>query len=76
MPLAWIVDVPPGHPAFTAVQLLAVSGRPVSPESLELVPGAPLSAEEWRDWGGAGEPPPTRADGAVRLSGVGGRIEG
>jgi len=74
VPLAWIVDVPPGHPSFTAVQLLAVSGRPVAPDSLELVPDAPLSAEQWRAWGGDDEPPPTRAEGARRLSVAGGPV--
>ncbi len=42
VPIAWIVDVPPGHPAFTAVQVLAAAGAPVAPERLELVPDAPL----------------------------------
>ncbi len=74
VPLAWIVDVPAGHPAFTAVQLLAVSGRPVAPDGLELDPDAPLSAAQWHAWGGDGEPPPTRAEGARRLDGTGGGV--
>ena len=67
VPIAWIVDVPPGHRAFTAVQVLAATGAPVAPERLELVPAAPLSAAEWQSWGGVGEPPPTREAGAQRL---------
>ena len=67
MPLAWVVDVPIGHPSFTAAQVLAVAGTPIAPDSLELAPDAPLSATDWQSWGGAGEPPPTRAAGAERL---------
>jgi hypothetical protein len=66
VPLAWVVDVPPGHPSFIAIQALAAAGAPVAPECLELVPDARLSPEEWESWGGAGEPPPTRAAGAQR----------
>ena len=72
VPLAWVVDVPAGHPSFTAVQTLAVAGRPIAPDSLDFRPDASLSAAEWRRWGGDGEPPPTRADGAqVLLEGLG-----
>ncbi len=67
VPLAWIVDVPAGHPSFAAVQVLAVDGRPIAPNSLGFGPDAPLTATEWHTWGGDGEPPPTRAAGAQRL---------
>ena len=73
VPLAWIVDVPSGHHSFAAVQLLAVRGVPVAPDSLEMDPDAPLSAEQWQAWGGHGGPPPTRAEGARRVTGVGER---
>ena len=67
VPLAWVVDVPVDHPSFAAVQVLAVAGKPLAPDSLELAPDAPLSPAEWHTWGGAGEPPQTRAAGAQRL---------
>jgi hypothetical protein len=67
VPLAWVVDVPLGHPSFEAVQLLAVDGRPLAPDSLELVPDASISPAEWHRWGGVGEPPKTRAAGAKLL---------
>lgn len=67
VPLAWVTDVPIGHPSFEAVQVLAVDGRPIAAHSLELAPDAPLSATEWHTWGGAGDPPQTRAAGAQRL---------
>ncbi len=66
-PLAWIVDVPAEHPAFVAVQLLAIDGAPLAPDGLELLPDATLSAEDWHAWGGVGERPPSRAQGAERL---------
>jgi hypothetical protein len=67
VPLAWVVDVPVGHPSFAAVQVLAVDGRPIAPDGLELAPDAPLSPAEWHAWGGTGEPPQTRAAGTQRL---------
>lgn len=67
VPLAWVVDAPIGHPSFTAVQAVAVAGAPIAPDSLELGLDARLSAAEWREWGGSGEAPGTRAEGAQRL---------
>jgi hypothetical protein len=67
VPLAWVVDVPLDHPSFAAVQTLAVAGRPIAPDSLELVPDAALSTEEWQAWGGDGEPPRTRGAAAQLL---------
>jgi FAD dependent oxidoreductase len=68
VPLAWVTDVPIGHPSFAAVQAVAVAGAPIAPEGLELGLDAVLSPAEWRDWGGSGEEPPTRRDGVHRLS--------
>lgn len=67
VPLAWIVDVPIGDPSFTAVQALAVAGKPVAPSGLELSPDARLSQEEWLGWGGEGVAPATRGAGARLL---------
>jgi hypothetical protein len=67
VPLAWVVDVPAGHPSFTAVQTLAVDGTPIAPDSLAFDPDASLSAADWRLWGGDVEAPPTRAAGAQLL---------
>jgi len=67
VPLAWVVDVPLDHPSFAAVQTLAVAGRPIAPDSLELLPDAPLSMEEWQAWGGDEEPPRTRGAAAQLL---------
>lgn len=67
VPLAWLVDVPPGHPSFTAIHALAVSGVPPVSDGLELFPDAPLTEDEWRAWGGEGTAPLTRAAGAELL---------
>jgi hypothetical protein len=67
VPLAWVVDVPLDHPSFAAVQSLAVAGRPLAPESLELGADCPLQPAEWHAWGGSGEPPGTRAEAARHL---------
>ena len=65
VPLAWIVDVGVGHPSFSAVQSLFMAGK--LDIGLRFDPDAPLTAGDWRAWGGRGEPPATRAEGAARL---------
>ncbi len=65
VPLAWIVDVPVGHAAFTAVQTLFMTRR--LDIGLSFEPDAPLREDDWRAWGGSGSPPATRAAGALRL---------
>ena len=67
VPLAWIVDVPPAHPAFTAIHALAAAGVPLAADDLELHPDRPLAEDEWRAWGGDGPEPATRAAGAEAL---------
>ncbi len=56
-PLAWTVDLPPGHPLFVTSQLLVLAGALVPGtnryESLELQPGAPLTATELAAYLGA-----------------------
>ncbi|HWQ15341.1 MAG TPA: FAD-dependent oxidoreductase [Roseiflexaceae bacterium] len=50
VPLAWAVDVPEGHPAFAATQLLLVRGALAAGtprfDSLEVRPDAPLTGAE------------------------------
>jgi len=65
VPLAWIVDVGVAHPAFSAVQSLFIA-EPLD-IGLRFDPDAPLTADDWRAWGGHGTPPATRADGAAQL---------
>jgi hypothetical protein len=67
IPLAWTIDVGPHDPAFASVQLLHMSNAHARGDDLTFKPDAPLTAEEWRDWGGEGEAPPTRMAAAVRL---------
>lgn len=51
MPIYWLVDVPPGHPAFTATQMLAVRNIPVSSEAdLLFRPDEPITATTWHSW--------------------------
>ncbi len=69
VPLAWAIDVPVGHPAFPAVQHLFVSGRLEGEASLAFRPAEPVSPEDWRRWGGTGEPPESRAAAAEWLFG-------
>jgi hypothetical protein len=62
LPLAWIVDVGVAHPAFSAVQSLFMAKR--LDIGLRFEPDAPLTADDWLQWGGRGTPPATRAEGA------------
>ncbi len=65
LPLAWIVDVGVAHPAFSAVQSLFMAKR--LDIGLRFEPNAPLTADDWLQWGGRGTPPATRAEGALQL---------
>ena len=65
VPLAWAVDVPLGHPAFAAVQTLAMAGH--CQTSVHFDPDAALTAADWREWGGKTPPRATRAQGAMAL---------
>lgn len=67
VPLAWAIDVPVDHPGFAAVQQLFVSGRLDGEASLAFRPAEPISPEDWRRWGGTGEPPASRAAAAEWL---------
>ncbi|HEX2998898.1 MAG TPA: FAD-dependent oxidoreductase, partial [Armatimonadota bacterium] len=50
VPVYWYVYVPLSHPAFAAVQWLAVTGVwPGNPEHLNFEPDAPISPAEMRD---------------------------
>ena len=69
VPLAWAIDVPVSNPAFVAVQHLLVSGRLEGETSLAFRPAEPISPEDWRCWGGTGEPPESRAAAASWLFG-------
>lgn len=50
MPLAWAIDVPPGHPLFVATQLLLLHGAfehgGLRAASLEVRPGEPIARAE------------------------------
>jgi hypothetical protein len=65
IPLAWIVDVGVRHPSFSAVQSLFMAGK--LDVGLGFDPDRPLTASDWRAWGGNGPLPETRARGAERL---------
>jgi hypothetical protein len=67
IPLAWTIDVGLDHPAFAAAQELHMSQSSARTGDLQFKPDAPVSAEEWRDWGGSSELPPTRAAAAQKL---------
>ena len=54
-----------GHAAFAAVQTLAMAGHVRA--SLCFDPDAPLTAADWREWGGKALPRATRAQGAMAL---------
>ena len=71
VPLAWLIDVGVRHPAFAAVQRLAMSGRLQLGDDLLFHAQAPLAQLEWEAWGGAGPAPPHRAAGALQLARVG-----
>jgi hypothetical protein len=68
IPLAWTIDVGPHDPAFAAVQHLHMSYPSARGDDLTFKPDAPVIADQWRDWGGEGEAPPTRLSAALRLS--------
>ncbi|HZO90292.1 MAG TPA: FAD-dependent oxidoreductase [Chthonomonadaceae bacterium] len=51
IPLYWFVDVPLEHPAFAAVQKLALTGVAAGSESdLLFHPEEAVAAEDWRAW--------------------------
>lgn len=68
VPLAWLVDVGVDHPAFAAAQMLFMRTRGAGIAELRFSPDAPVAPELWRAWGGAGAPPPTRAEAALALA--------
>lgn len=51
IPLHWYVDVPPNHPVFCAVQLLATKGLALG-KSTDLLfrPNEEMQAEDWGGW--------------------------
>jgi hypothetical protein len=66
IPLHWYVDVPREHPAFFAVQQLALTGLPLGRETdLLFCPDEPITAEEWRAWREA-----TQADAPEAFTGT------
>jgi len=67
VPLAWIVDVGVTHPAFAAVQRLFLRHGAAVAADLNFRPDDPITADEWRAWGGDGALPPSRAAAAQRL---------
>jgi hypothetical protein len=68
IPLAWTLDVGPHDPAFVAVQQLHMSNASARGNDLSFKLDAPIVADQWRDWGGEGEMPPTRGAAALRLN--------
>lgn len=73
-PLYWFSDVPIGHPAFEAVQILAVAGAPLwNFEDLLFRPDQRITESEWETWRSSVEGPTpahfrgTRAQAAQRL---------
>ena len=49
--LNWYVDVPLSHPAFTAVQTLALCCKTLgSPHDLRLRPDEPITPDDWQAW--------------------------
>jgi len=66
VPLAWLVDVPIGHPAFAAVQTLFMARRPEI--GLAFDADAPLREADWRAWNGTGPTPATRGAAALLLA--------
>jgi len=71
VPLVWLIDVGVDHPAFAAVQRLAMSGRmPLGPD-LMFRPDAAVNGADWLAWGGATALPRDRASAAMALSTLG-----
>ena len=68
VPLAWLIDVGVGHPAFAGSQELHMRGKLAAESDLLFRPDAPLSPAEWRDLGGEGSAPQTRGAAAQRLA--------
>lgn len=68
VPLVWLVDVGVEHPAFAAVQRLAIGSRLALGNDLLFRPQGLVSDTEWRAWGGEGAPPPDRAAAATALA--------
>lgn len=51
VPLHWYIDVPLDHPAFVAVQTLALSGIALGSETdLLFRPEEPIAPETWQEW--------------------------
>jgi hypothetical protein len=68
VPLVWLVDVGVEHPAFAAVQRLAIGGRLPLPDDLMFRPQDPISDADWKTWGGRGTPPRDRASAATAIA--------
>jgi hypothetical protein len=66
--LAWLIDVGLRHPAFAAVQRLAMAGRLPLGDDLLFRGAAPLTQAQWQAWGGRGRAPHDRAAAAVELA--------
>lgn len=71
IPLAWLIDVGVGHPAFSASQRMMMSGKLAEPRDLLFRPDAPMAEDEWRALGGGGSAPPSRGLAAARLAEIG-----
>jgi hypothetical protein len=67
VPLVWLVDVGVGHPAFAAVQRMAIGRRIALPDGLSFRTEAPISDAEWTAWGGQGALPRDRASAATAI---------
>ena len=70
VPLAWLIDVGTGDPAFAVTQTLFRDGKLTAPDSLAVGLDQPLTSAEWRAWGGQGPLPATRGEGLRRLAGT------
>ncbi len=70
VPLAWLIDVGTGDPAFAVTQTLFRDGKLTAPDSLAVGLDQPLTAAEWQAWGGQGPLPATRGEGLRRLAGT------
>jgi FAD dependent oxidoreductase len=68
VPLAWLIDVGVGHPAFASSQELYMRGKLAAESDLLFRPDAPISPTEWHDLGGEGSAPQTRGAAAQRLA--------
>jgi hypothetical protein len=68
VPLAWLIDVGVGHPAFAGSQALYMRGKLAAADDLLFRPDAAISPAEWQDLGGEGSAPQTRGAAAQRLA--------